>query len=624
MLALLLLTFLAYSPGLSGPYLLDDYPNIRPIGDNGGITSGEELRRFVFGNISGPLGRPVAMASFPLDAQDWPANPANFKYTNLLLHLLSGVLLFRLGQLLFGRLLPDSNRSSALALVLAALWLVHPLNVSTTLYIVQRMTQLMTLFTLAALLCYCSGRMVLPRARLQGYFLLCASLFPFGLLAVLSKENGALLLLLIVALEFTVFRNTESDALFKWWFRAAIYLPIALMFAYLAYTLPDSLLRYETRHFSLSEWLLTESRVLVSYLQRIFIPNVIGAGLFHDDLEVSTGLLRPLTTLPSVVGIFGLLALAMRWLKSQPVFSLAVLWFFATHLLESTVLPLELYFEHRNYLPMIGPLFALVWYGNLLVERIDVQESKRIMQAIVAVVLAIMTWSTWQAATIWGDANELFAYWAYEKPRSIRAQIQFADYLTLVGEPEQGLRTVVALREYYPDEITLMLHQWNMACDFRLQPEISFREIANREQLEYLRNDINSEFEILLGNFMGNRCDHPPLQDLIALSERIDQLHMTENNQIRFHFILADLYIFTGQLDQALINLTQSFRLSGNALIPIRQAMLSYSAGNLDDSLVFLQRAETADQARNPLLPSVQEQIDLIRRNIELRRQQGN
>ncbi|MEQ8955636.1 MAG: hypothetical protein RL120_16005, partial [Gammaproteobacteria bacterium] len=319
----------------------------------------------------------------------------------------------------------------------------------------------------------------------------------------------------------------------------------------------------------------------------------------------------------------GLLMLALRWLQKQPVFSLAVLWFFGTHILESTVIPLELYFEHRNYLPMIGPLFALVWYGNQLIGRIDVLESKRIMQGIVAVVLVIMSWSTWQAATIWGNANDLFAYWAFEKPRSIRAQVQFGDYLTLVGEPQLGLRTVVDVREYYPDEITLMLHQWNLACDFQLDPGITLREIAERDRLEYLRSDINAEFEILLRNFMSNRCENPPLDDLLALTERIEQLRMTENNQIRFHFLLADLYIFMGQLDQALINLTRSFQLSGNALIPIRQAMLSYSAGNLDDSLVFLQRAEVADQSRSRLMPSVQERIDSIRRTIELR-QQGN
>ncbi|MEQ9022667.1 MAG: tetratricopeptide repeat protein, partial [Pseudomonadales bacterium] len=260
MVALLLVTFAVYSPGLSGPYLLDDIPNLQTIGDIGVVSSRENLSQYVFGNISGPLGRPVSMASFLLDAQDWPANPANFKYTNLMLHLLCGVLLFHLGMLLFGFCLPGQQRNQApiLATLLAGLWLLHPLNLSTTLYIVQRMTQLMTLFSLAALLCFCSGRMLLARTRIRGYILICASLFPFGLLAVLSKENGALLLMLIVALEVTVFRKLATEPLFKWWLRLAVIIPIFLVLGYLAYTLPDSLLRFETRPFSLAERLMTE------------------------------------------------------------------------------------------------------------------------------------------------------------------------------------------------------------------------------------------------------------------------------------------------------------------------------------------------------------------------------
>ena len=133
--------------------LLDDYVNLSPMGENGGVNNLQNFLRFVFGNSSGPTGRPVSMISFLIDAQDWPPRVAAFKYTNILMHTLNGVVLSWFALTLFQLLGLDSKRSSLLALLLSALWLLHPLNSTTTLYVIQRMTQLMTLFTLAALLC---------------------------------------------------------------------------------------------------------------------------------------------------------------------------------------------------------------------------------------------------------------------------------------------------------------------------------------------------------------------------------------------------------------------------------------------------------------------------------------
>src|SRR6185369_10537583 len=93
----------------------------------------------------------------------------------------------------------------AIALVAAGLWLLHPLNVSGVVYIVQRMNELAVFFTLAGLLAYVDGRVrllqgepALGRATLG----LCA----FGLLAVLSKENGALISAYALVIEAVCFR----------------------------------------------------------------------------------------------------------------------------------------------------------------------------------------------------------------------------------------------------------------------------------------------------------------------------------------------------------------------------------------------------------------------------------
>ena len=362
LLLLLVVTYLIYRPGITGGLLLDDFWNLRAIGENGGITSFDSFRQFVFNNNSGPTGRPVSMASFLIDGQNWPPYVPSFKYTNILIHLLSGVTLCWFALLLSQALNLKANQSSWFALAVAGIWLLHPLNISTVLYVVQRMTQLMTLFALAALVCYLSGRRLLDSNPFRAAILLGLCLFPFGLLSVLSKENGALLLLLIVVMEFTIFQERSREGVFKLWFYAGVLFPLLIVIGYLIYSAPENLALYDIRSFSLSERLLTETRILVTYLSKILLPNITGDGLYHDDLLVSTSLLQPVTTLFSFALLLGIFCSAFYFRRTQPVYAFAVFWFFTMHILESSYVPLELYFEHRNYMAMIGPLFAVAWY----------------------------------------------------------------------------------------------------------------------------------------------------------------------------------------------------------------------------------------------------------------------
>ncbi len=143
---LIALVLIIYWPGINGPFLLDDFSNLNSLGNGGGVNSWNNFISFVFGNVSGPTGRPVSMLSFLIDAQDWPPHIASFKYTNILIHLLAGLTLCWVLSLLFAYLELSRQYSGYLALLVSALWLLHPLNSSTTLYVVQRMTQLMTLW----------------------------------------------------------------------------------------------------------------------------------------------------------------------------------------------------------------------------------------------------------------------------------------------------------------------------------------------------------------------------------------------------------------------------------------------------------------------------------------------
>src|SRR6185369_4769326 len=125
-------------PGLRGGFLFDDFANLPALGAFGPIDNVATFLYYITSGSADPTGRPLALLSFLIDARNWPADPAPFKRTNLLLHLLNGALLGWLLLRLGKALALDATRATIAAVFGSALWLLHPLLVSTVLYIVQR------------------------------------------------------------------------------------------------------------------------------------------------------------------------------------------------------------------------------------------------------------------------------------------------------------------------------------------------------------------------------------------------------------------------------------------------------------------------------------------------------
>ncbi len=357
-LAILLgLAWVAYHPGLSGTFLFDDYANLPSLGEFGPIdNNARTFWRYLTSGSADPTGRPLALLSFLIDARNWPADPYAFKRTSVLLHLVTGGLLSWL-LLKLGRFTRRSEAQIRFAALLgAALWLLHPLFVSTTLYVVQREAMLPALFIVLGLLGYCGARGLAAQGRPTGAVLCALSIGICTILGTLSKANGALLPLLAWIVEAIFLapatpishaRTRRGFAAMRRWVLVA---PSILLFAFLAKTAFDGFVNGlpAIRPWTLGERLLTESRILVDYLWLLWLPRPYTAGLFNDSYVASTGLLSPPTTLLCLFAIAALLAWAWKLRKRHPVVAVALLFFFAGHLLESTVVPLELYYEHRE------------------------------------------------------------------------------------------------------------------------------------------------------------------------------------------------------------------------------------------------------------------------------------
>lgn len=293
------LAFIVYQPGLSGPFLLDDYINLEALGRNGGIHSLGNWWQFITSGEAGPLGRPLALVSFTLNAQDWPSDPLAFKVSNLLLHLLNGVLVSLLSFMCTEQLGYTSGRQVMLALGIGAFWLVTPIQVTSALYVVQGMTILSTTFTLIGLILYLQSISKLENDSWRSLLGPASIILMFTILASLSKENGILLPAYASLLTFLFHKNNPQRPKLKYGAIILLLAPILLMAA--VFVIDDFYYtNYQYRPFNLFQRVITEPRALFSYAFDVLIPNLRTGSLYTDVFPVSTGLFSPVTTFVSL------------------------------------------------------------------------------------------------------------------------------------------------------------------------------------------------------------------------------------------------------------------------------------------------------------------------------------
>lgn len=386
---LTLLVAAIYWPGLSGGFFFDDFANIVNSADiQLKSISIESLRILWESGRAGPLGRPVSLLSFAANHYFSGFDPFAFKLTNLAIHCATGIALYFLTTLFARAAYPSSSARTirVQAAIVAALWAIHPIQMTSVLYVVQRMTSLASLFVVLALIfhVWARQRKQTGRVELASYALAWCVFFP---LALLSKETGALFLLYLAAYEAVLQRNYANRFdLFGSWYLKLLIVAGAICLFYLFSPTGTWLRAYETRPFTLSQRLLTESRVVWEYIGLIVVPALPDFGLYHDDFGLSTGLFAPGSTFFAVAGLLLLTAISWIGRVRWPLVSFAILWYLLGHSLESSIIPLELMHEHRNYLPSLGvfiiliavlqasamrvPAYKLIAYGGIAVFAI--------------------------------------------------------------------------------------------------------------------------------------------------------------------------------------------------------------------------------------------------------------
>jgi tetratricopeptide (TPR) repeat protein len=481
-LSLLLLGLAAYSNSLSVPFIFDDIPCIQK---NEAIHwthfSWSGVQRAV--RESPSSGRPVANLSFALNYYFGQLDVRGYHAVNVVIHLLGSLLVYLVALALLRHFAPHEDqrlRPSAahwIALATALIFISHPIQTQAVTYTVQRMTSLCTLFYLAAFALYIYGRVAKTSHRR-------CTLWVAGLacwvLALGSKQIAATLPLVVILYEWFFLQDMSP----QWARRNAKYGLLMLLllclgaWIYLGNEPWDSLTQgYAKRDFTLGERLLTQFRVVVLYLSLLVYPHPSRFNLAHH-IETSQSLLVPITTLISMASVFGLLGLAVYLARRQRLASFCILWFFINLVIESSVVPLEMVFEHRVYLPMLGPALLASW----LLFTVLNQRPRWAIAIAIAVSLLFAT-GTYQRNHAWMDEVTLWADAVDKSPLRWRSQYNLGHYLEKQGrydEAVQHYREALRIQPNYAPALNNLAWVLATAADDALRDGAQAVELAER------------------------------------------------------------------------------------------------------------------------------------------------
>ena len=446
LIVLSLLVCSIYSNSLKCSFHFDDWAN---IGDNPNVHLSEmgwdQLKKTLLSNPANPRTpyRPVATLSFALNYYLGKLRVGGYHAVNILIHLISSVFLY---LFLFDTLRLPSQRGRygsiayPVALLATVLWAANPVQSQAITYIVQRMTSLAGMFYIMAMYIYLKART--GDGKWRNTLLLVMCFFSY-VLAFGSKENAAILPIALLMFEVLVIQEDPGTFLRKHKWRLALVLggTLLLGLGYL-YVKRGGILTfmsgYGARPFSLDERLLTEPRVLLFYISLLLYP-VPGRLNISHTIDISTSLFSPMSTFLSLAVIAGMVLFLLAIARRHALLSFCGLFFFLNHLIESTVFPLELIYEHRNYVPSMlffVPIAILLW--RIFERYPSGREMKVAMFSAIAILVVGFGHGTFVRNFAWKSEETLWRDALEKAPNQFRAHNNLGVYYKNTGYPEKA------------------------------------------------------------------------------------------------------------------------------------------------------------------------------------------
>ena len=348
-ISLLILLLAVYGNSFHGEWHFDDIPNIV---DNPHVHLKNLSLKGIYNafHFRGDLIRPVSYLSLALNYYFGGLETFGYHLINFIIHYVTAIFLFLfIYNTLRLPLLKEryGEKAYAISMLATVFWAINPLQVLAVSYVVQRMASMAGMFYIAAMYFYLKGRTA-EGMRNRAFFFLCcvvAALLAFG-----SKETAAMLPVSLFIYDLFLIQGADRETVRKNLKFAFIPFGVIFIFANSYLDLSSILDDYSVRSYTLTERLLTEPRVIVFYMSLLLYPINSRLTLLHD-IDISKSLIEPWTTLSAILIIVFCVGYAFTIARKRPLISFCILFFFLNHLIEGSFIPVELIYEHRNYIP---------------------------------------------------------------------------------------------------------------------------------------------------------------------------------------------------------------------------------------------------------------------------------
>lgn len=573
--ALLVVTAFILWPGLNGPLIYDDYPNLSQL-----IGENINYRSAVFENTAGPFGRSFTMATFV--ANHWLRGELltfDLKLTNLFIHLLNGLLVYCLIHVLLKiKLSPD--KVTIYTLLITGFWILSPVNMETVLYVIQRATLLAMTFMLIACIAYVRMRLSCNKFDIRTSKLLLVIIVSW-VIALICKENAILLPLIILCIEICFLDYFNFNSVSRKTISFSLFIFIAFLLSILFLTNDPGFLDYNNRGYSLEERLYTQPVVLLAYLKELLVPQSVDVGLYWDDFKIRKTFWNQATIL-SLLLIVVLISASIFNLRNRQYkyIGAGVLIFFSGHLLESTIFPLELFFRHRNYFPSMGIYLSLI----LLIDKIiRATEIKKILMVVAIIYGGLFAQRSYTQSQVWASYDSILLNGYKKHPASLRANLELIGDLTRRGDLSSSLsigRKMISARPV--ETLSIKIQRFYIYCELA-------NEIPEQEY-QLFERDLNLVHPILISvaldkflqSYKRRQCDFINVRRMVDSFTSWLDIELASAGQSVLHlwsidYYMIELLILLGEHDEAMNRLEAHIRTGSSKALYYKEYMLNSS-----------------------------------------------
>ncbi len=382
---------------------------------------------------------------------------SGYHLVNLVIHLASAILVWHFALLTFSTpIMKDkwiTRHAEVISFLSGLIFVVHPIQTQGVTYIIQRTASLATFFYMASLNLYIKARLLAygrqTPARWNFYYVLSLST---AVLGMFTKEIVLTLPLMILLYEFCFWGSGNR---FKWKYLVPflillLIIPVTMYIARSVNLGEVWKLAKETEDISRGHYLLTQFRVLVTYLRLLFIP-------LNQNLDYDYPVLHGLWEIPTLASLFLLitiLIIGILLFRKYRVISFTIFWFFLTLSVESGVIPIrDVIFEHRLYLPMVGySLFLPVSVYHLCRNR-----GLRSGTAFLFMVVILYSFLAYNRNRLWESEFALWNDTVKKSPGKARVHRMLGSIWRDKGEYEKAIDEYEESMRIWPEHPAL----WN-------------------------------------------------------------------------------------------------------------------------------------------------------------------